>query len=185
VTALAKLAIVCAIVGATTAAQADHVFLREADAAHAMFPDSTGSTRRTLEVSDSELESLGKILGRRIEAKSYPYLDVQGDHESVGAIFLLDVIGQSLPITFAVAVGKDGTVKDVRVMVYREPHGDEIEDRRFHKQFIGKALKDALTLGKDVDAITGATISSRSEAFAVKKSLALFALLHQHVSRAP
>jgi Na+-translocating ferredoxin:NAD+ oxidoreductase RnfG subunit len=67
-------------------------------------------------------------------------------------------------------------------MVYREPHGDEIEDHRFRKQFIGKTLGDPITLGKDVDAITGATISSRSEAFAVKKVLALFAVLHHQLA---
>lgn len=178
-----ELAIVCVVIGTASVVAADHVFLHEADAPHAMFPSSTRATRKTLELSDAELDGLGKMLGRRIESKSYPYLDVRDDRESLGSIFLLDVIGQTQPITFAVAVGKDGTVHDVRVMVYREPHGDEIEDHRFHKQFIGKTFKDPITLGKDVDAITGATISSRSEAFAVKKSLALSAVLHHHLER--
>jgi len=177
------LVIVCAVIGTASVVAADHVFLHEADAPRAMFPSSTRATRKALELSDSELDGLGKLLGRRIESKTYPYLDVGDDRESIGSIFLLDVIGQSQPITFAVAVGKDGTVQDVRVMVYREPHGDEIEDRRFRKQFIGKALKDPIALGKDVDAITGATISSRSEAFAVKKSLALFAVLRHRLAR--
>jgi Na+-translocating ferredoxin:NAD+ oxidoreductase RnfG subunit len=96
---------------------------------------------------------------------------------------LLDVIGQAQPITFAVAVGTDGTVHDVRVMVYRESHGDEIEHKRFHRQFYGKTLIDPIALGKDIDAISGATISSRSETVAVKKSLALYDVLRRRGER--
>lgn len=154
-------------------AAAEHRYLREADAAHAMFPSSTAATRATLELDDAEVAVLDKTLGRHIVGKTYPYLDVVAAKKHLGVIFLLDVIGQAEPITFAVAITPSGVVQDVRVMVYREPHGAEIENSRFHKQFIGKALNDPLTLGKDVDAISGATISSRSEVFAVKKSLGL------------
>jgi Na+-translocating ferredoxin:NAD+ oxidoreductase RnfG subunit len=165
------------------AARADHVYLREADAPHALFPTATNAERKTLELSAPELETLGKALGRHIDARTYPYLEVRGEHETLGTIFLLDVIGQAQPITFAVAIGPEGAVQDVRVMVYRESHGDEIEDRRFRKQFVNKTLKDPITLGKDIDAITGATISSRSETFAVRKGLALWEILHHHADR--
>ena len=177
-----KLVVLLAILFAPQLAAADHTYLREADAAHAMFPSSTAATRETLELSDAEVAVLDKSLGRHIVGKSYPYLDVVEGPKHLGVIFLLDVLGQAEPITFAVAITPSGVVQDVRVMVYREPHGAEIEDSRFHKQFIGKALKDPLTLGKDVDAISGATISSRSEAFAVKKSLGLADIMRQRRS---
>lgn len=168
-----RLVALLAILLSPQLAAAEHTYLREADAAHAMFPSSTAATRATLELDDAEVAVLDKTLGRHIVGKIYPYLDVVAAQKHLGVIFLLDVIGQAEPITFAVAITPSGVVQDVRVMVYREPHGAEIENSRFHKQFIGKVLKDPLTLGKDVDAISGATISSRSEAFAVKKSLGL------------
>ena len=164
-------------------AAADHVYLREADAAHEMFSTSAASTRGALQLSDTEVEAISKTLGRTIEAKTYPYLEVRDDRSVLGRIFILDVIGQSQPITFAVAVTGDGVVKDVRVMVYRETHGDEIEDRRFRKQFIGKSQRDPIALGKDIDAISGATISSRSETFAVRKVLALYDVLRRQQER--
>jgi Na+-translocating ferredoxin:NAD+ oxidoreductase RnfG subunit len=160
-------------------AAADHVFLREADAPHVMFPQSTGATREALELTDAEREVLGKLIGWRIEGKTYRYGVVSADQAVLGTIFLLDMIGQSQPISFAVAIGADGTVHDVRVMTYRETHGEEIEDRRFRKQFVGRTLKDPIALGKDVDAISGATISSRSETLAVKKALGLFEIMKQ------
>jgi Na+-translocating ferredoxin:NAD+ oxidoreductase RnfG subunit len=174
--------IILALLVARSAA-ADHVFLRPADAPRAMFPSATAAPRQSLELSDAEADAVGKAIGRKLDTRSYPYLDVRDDRGTLGAIFLLDVIGQSQPISFAVAVTSEGTIQDVRVLVYRETHGDEIEDRRFRKQFVGKALRDPIALGKDIDAISGATISSRSEAFAVRKALALSDVLHHHQTR--
>jgi Na+-translocating ferredoxin:NAD+ oxidoreductase RnfG subunit len=173
-----KRAVVVLVLAWSLVALADRVLLKEADAPRAMFPTSTSSERKTLTLSSAQLEKLGKALGRRIDNPTYPYLDVRDAHGSLGAIFLLDVIGQTQPITFAVGVGEDGTLRDVAVMVYREPHGEEIADKRFRKQFTGKRASDPITLGKDIDAISGATISSRSATFAARKAVELAAFLH-------
>jgi Na+-translocating ferredoxin:NAD+ oxidoreductase RnfG subunit len=178
-----KLLVFAIVLACVRPVAAEHVFLREADAGHAMWPKSVTTARKTLTLSESEREALGKLIGWKVTAADYPYLEVRDERGLLGVIFLLDVLGQAQPITFAVAVGTDATVHDVRVMVYRESHGDEIEHKRFHKQFYGKTLMDPLALGKDIDAISGATISSRSETFAVKKSLALYDVLRRRGER--
>ena len=157
-------------------------YLHEAQAARAIFPNATASARKALVLNDAELAALEKAIGRRVDLRSYPYLEAGGDEGTVGFVFLLDVIGQSQPITFAVGVSADGVLQDVQVMVYREPRGEEIQDRRFRRQFAGKRAKDPIALGKDIDAISGATISSRSATFAARKGLAIFELLR---ARAP
>jgi Na+-translocating ferredoxin:NAD+ oxidoreductase RnfG subunit len=160
-------------------ALADRTYLKESDAPKVMFPASAGADHRTLELTDDQLAALGKALGRKIEAKSYPYLQVKDNRGVVlGAIFLLDVMGQSQAITFAVGIGTDGVLRDLAVLVYRESHGEEITDKRFRKQFAGKRVADPIALGKDIDAITGATISSRSATFAARKALRLAELWH-------
>ncbi len=157
-------------------------YLHEADAARAMFPESTAATKKRLELGDVEMAALSKALGRRIEARSYPYLDVKGEKGTLGFIFILDVIGESLPITFAVGVTVDGALQDIQVMVYREPQGEAIQEKRFRKQFVGKREKDPITLDKDIDAISGATISSRSATFAARKGLRLAEVLRNRAS---
>ena len=164
------------------AAVGAQVYLREADAARAIFPESTSAVRKVMELTDAELESLSRVLGRRVEVRSYPYLEVRSAAGDAGDIFILEVIGQSLPITFAIGVGPDGALKDVQVMVYREPHGDEIENERFRRQFAGKRLQDPVALGKDIDAISGATISSASATYAARKGLALADLLRKRAA---
>jgi len=59
-------------------------------------------------------------------------------------------------------------------MSYVEQRGRPISTRRFLSQFIGKTSKNPIQVGKDVDAVSGATISSRASAFAVKKVIALY-----------
>jgi len=169
-------------------ARADQVFLREAEAPRVVFGEGVTAEQKVLELSGTELANLSRLLGRRVEISRYPYLEVSSEPGSPGAprqllgwVFPLDVIGQSLPITFAVGVEVDGVLKDIQVMVYREPHGDEIRERRFRAQFSGKTLQQPLIVGKDIDAITGATISSYSAAYAARKGLALADVLRRRV----
>lgn len=153
------------------------LFLREAEAPRAIFGEGAAATKKILNLTDTELAALSNMLGRKPAVRSYPYLEVSTGQGPIGLIFVLDVIGQSQPITFAVGVMSDGALQDVQVMVYREPQGEGIQEKRFRKQFIGKRLKDPIALGKDIDAISGATISSRSASFAARKGLALSELL--------
>jgi hypothetical protein len=60
-----KTLLVLAVVAITVrSAAADHVYLREADAAHAMFPTATAAPRETLELSDVEAAAIENALGR-------------------------------------------------------------------------------------------------------------------------
>jgi FMN-binding domain len=174
-----------ALLAVALPAFADQQFLRESEAPRAIFGEHVSSVRKTLELSPAELAALSGILERKVEIRSYPYLEVRAESDPepvLGQIFLLDVVGQSQPITFAVGVKQDGALQDLQVMVYREPHGDEIREKRFRAQFAGKKLQDPLVVGKDIDAISGATISSSSAAYAARKGLALADLLRRRSS---
>ncbi len=89
----------------------------------------------------------------------------------VGWAVALDEMGKIKPITFLVGIDTQGKVLDVYVLEYRDMFGSEIKRKSFLKQFKGKALEDPVKIGKDIDAVTQATISSKAAASAVKKSL--------------
>jgi Na+-translocating ferredoxin:NAD+ oxidoreductase RnfG subunit len=78
------------------------------------------------------------------------------------------------PVKYIVAMDLAGKVTDLAVMSYVEQRGRPISTKRFLGQFIGRTAKSPLQVGKDVDAVSGATISSRASAFAVKKVIALY-----------
>jgi Na+-translocating ferredoxin:NAD+ oxidoreductase RnfG subunit len=84
-----------------------------------------------------------------------------------------DEQGLHQPITFATRLSPRGMVERVEIMVYREPRGDEVRDPRFRKQFEGKTAQDSLRLGRDIDAVSGATVSSASLATGVRRAAVL------------
>jgi len=171
------------VAAAPASALADQTYLKEAEAPRAMFPASNAATRGVLELSDPELAAVGRALERRVDIRKYPYFEVLQDGKTAGFVFVMDVLGQTLPITFAVGVTADGVLQDVQVMVYREPRGEEIQEPRFRRQFKGKRLQDPLAVGQDVDAISGATISARSAAYAARKGLALAEVMRARLHR--
>lgn len=69
-------------------------------------------------------------------------------------------------IKLVFGVGVDGVIKGVRVIVHSETPGlgSKIAENEFLGQFVGKSLGELALReeGGEIDAITGATISSRS-----------------------
>ena len=90
-----------------------------------------------------------------------------------------NVIGKDQPITFLVAIDRDDRLKDVDILVYREPYGGEVAYEPWRKQFRGKTAADSLRVGKEIRTISGATISVRSVTLGVKALVADLTRWHQ------
>jgi FMN-binding domain len=83
-----------------------------------------------------------------------------------------NIKGKDQPITFLVAIDPANALKDVDVLVYREPYGGEVAYEPWRKQFRGKSTSAPLVVGQDIRNISGATISSHSVTLGVRKALA-------------
>jgi Na+-translocating ferredoxin:NAD+ oxidoreductase RnfG subunit len=81
-------------------------------------------------------------------------------------------LGKDQPITFLVATDTTGALKDVDILVYREPYGGEVAYEAWRKQFRGKTSADPLMIGRDIRSISGATISANSVTLGVRAALA-------------
>ena len=82
--------------------------------------------------------------------------------------------GKHGPITFIVGITPKGEIKDIGVLESMEVKGNKIGKRRFLRQFEGKSLKDPIKLRQDIDAVTGATVSSAAATKAARKALILW-----------
>ena len=89
-----------------------------------------------------------------------------------------NVKGKDQPITFLVAIDTTNALKDIDVLVYREPYGGEVAYEPWRKQFRGKTTGAPLVVGKDIRNISGATISSHSVTLGVRQTLAALAAWH-------
>ncbi len=90
----------------------------------------------------------------------------------VGFAVVRNVIGKDQPITFLVAVDAGNVLKDIDVLVYREPYGGEVAYEAWRRQFRGKSAQDPIQVGRDIRTISGATISVNAVTQGVRRALA-------------
>ena len=122
------------------------------------------------------LNALSRELGSRLTSRKFHSRNglAVKDGKKYG-VALIDIEpGKWGPVEFIIALDLKGTVKVVKVMSYQEKRGRPIARRGFMSQYNGKTSNDPLTVGKDITGISGATISSRSATFAVKKAIVLY-----------
>lgn len=81
--------------------------------------------------------------------------------ESGDWFFVDQVIGKHENIELAVSMSKNGNVKGIEVLTYRESYGDEIMHPKWRAQFHGKNSSEFLKLDKQIKNISGATLSCR------------------------
>ena len=71
----------------------------------------------------------------------------------------------------------DGSVRGIEILEYRESYGGQIREPLWRAQFIGKRNGAPLALKRDIQNISGATLSCRHIADGVKRLLATHAFL--------
>jgi len=90
-----------------------------------------------------------------------------------------NVIGKDQPITYLVAIDPWDHLKDVDILVYREPQGGEVAYEPWRRQFRGKTVADSLHVGKEIRNISGATISVHAVTLGVRRLLADLTARHR------
>ncbi len=91
--------------------------------------------------------------------------------------WIIDEKSKDMPMTIGIGVSPEGEVSVLELLVYREPRGGEIHQAAFRDQYLGVNLSAEDALSKDVDGITGATLSVD----AMNRVVAMALVLHQSV----
>lgn len=89
----------------------------------------------------------------------------------LGYLYLGEAPSMKNVFDYIVMFDKDLSIKKSKVLIYREDFGRQIGSQRWLKQFIGLTPQDEVVYGKNVDAISGATISAKSMTNEVKDLL--------------
>lgn len=94
-----------------------------------------------------------------------------------GGWFFVDaVIGKHDLITYAVALGADGKVRQLEILEYREAYGGDVRNPRWRAQFTGKQHGDALSIGDGIQNVSGATLSCTHVTDGIRRLLATYAI---------
>jgi transcriptional regulator of nitric oxide reductase len=128
--------------------------------------------------------SITRLFGRgsrvdSLRVDSNTVLRISRGDSLLGFAEVGNVIGKSEPITFLVAIGPDDRLKDVDILMYREPRGGEVAYEAWRKQFRGKTAADSVRVGKSIRSISGATISVHAVTAGVRRMLADLTTWHR------
>ena len=88
----------------------------------------------------------------------------------IGLAILDNVKGKSQPITYAVFFDETGIVSQSHIIKYREPIGGEVSHKNWLNQFSGRTKDSTYNVGKDIDGISGATISVNAVTRGIQRS---------------
>lgn len=157
----------------------EQMFLTKQEALKLAFPGVKKVKKKKVWLTDTQTAAIQNLLGNQIkynERRVTHYFGLDETGKPIGAMTIGNEIGRSYPITFMVVINPDGTVKDVEIMVYREPHGWEVRFEPFMSQFFGRDASDPFN---NINNITGATLSVRSMTKGVKKAVAEFQVIYK------
>ena len=93
-----------------------------------------------------------------------------------GYFFVDAVIGKHELITYAVALSGAGKVRQVEILEYREAYGGEVRSERWRAQFTGRQHGDPVHVGRDIQSISGATMSSEHVTDGIRRLLSIYAI---------
>lgn len=121
-------------------------------------------------------QSLRRVFGPEVRADT---LDVDGAEvlrvsrgdSLLGFATVENVKGRDQPITFLVAIDAADRLKDVDVLIYREPYGGQVAYDAWRRQFRGRTADDSLRVGREIRSISGATISVNAVTAGVRSAL--------------
>lgn len=113
----------------------------------------------------------------RVENEGDLFIGRDGKGDIVGFAALGEAPGYGGPLEVLVGVSPDGAISGVKIVTQRESPAffRLIENNNFFQQFDGSTVRDPLAVGADLDAVSGATISSEGLARSVQGAARLIA----------
>ncbi len=167
-----RMCAIASVVGCLSAPAAAYTWFTEDALFTSFFPgESTSPTTWT--PTPTELAALRTTLGYPVPRASFGWTIAGSAQAPTGFAIIDEQLGQHEPITFGVKLGADCVIDRIEVMVYREAYGDGVRAEPFRRQFAGKTARDPLRVGKDIQLVSGATVSSRSLATGARRAAVL------------
>lgn len=147
------------------------VYLSVEQAQKLIFPGAS-FTADFRQLTSAQASAIQKASGVSVRGRELQVWRVQS-----GGWFIVDqVVGKHEFIPFAIGLDANGNLKQIEILEYREAYGGQIMTPAWRAQFTGKHHGALLTLGKDIQNISGASLSCRHITDGIKRLLATYAL---------
>lgn len=129
-----------------------------------------------LALNPEQVKRIEQLSGVKVSRAEQPVWRVSAAGKFVGWFIIDQVIGKHEPITYALGIHPDGSLKQFQIIEYREAYGSQVRHLNWRDQFVGKNADSTLQLTVDIVNISGATLSCQHVTEGIKRVLALHAV---------
>jgi electron transport complex protein RnfG len=129
-------------------------------------------------LNNSEMEQVAKNSDSKLSTALIARYDATLDGKEVGRAYLDTHIVRTKKESLLIILNPDGKLRRVEIVAFLEPP-EYIPPDRWYQQFEGKSKRDKIRLKQDIPAVTGATLTSRATTEAIRRVLAIDALLQE------
>ena len=132
--------------------------------------------RKTHFLTESQKNRLKEILGEDWDGEIVYAYEAFLDNQLLGTAYLDKHLVRTLRETLMIVLDAKGAVQNIEVLSFYEP--EEYKARpKWYAQFFGKKSPDKVKMNRDVQGISGATLTARAGSLAVRRILALHSVL--------
>ncbi|PJA95963.1 MAG: hypothetical protein CO129_08995 [Ignavibacteriales bacterium CG_4_9_14_3_um_filter_34_10] len=137
-------------------------------------PNISEIKRNSYKIDPKTKSEIEKFAGQKFFKDEVVYWKIPTNSKQIKYAFIDNVYGKALPITFLVILSEEGKIEKVEIIKYREQYGSGVKNENWLSQFISFNSFSDFSIGKDVQGISGATISANSISRGVNKIVKLF-----------
>jgi Na+-translocating ferredoxin:NAD+ oxidoreductase RnfG subunit len=143
------------------------------DAIKAAYPEATATEEVQITLTADQIAAVKTAYNWELPGAQFKFYVSKKADAVIGRTIFVGENGKHGMIWLSVSVNPDGTLQDSVVCSMAEVKGKPVASKQFLKQFFGKKADSPMNVGKEIQGVTGATISSKSVTAAIKKGLIL------------
>jgi electron transport complex protein RnfG len=129
-------------------------------------------------LTDPEKQEVQKISGAAVSTALVASYRALQNGKEIGRAYLDTHTVRTKKESLLVILHQDGTLKRVEVVAFLEPP-EYLPSERWYQQFEGNGCDENLKLGRDILAVTGATLTAKATTEAVRRVMTIDALLQR------
>jgi hypothetical protein len=149
------------------------VYLTKDEALKLYFPNSLSIERKTVFLTDEQVEKIQQRAKAKVESKIITYYIGKNQKNIDGYAFLETHTVRTMPETFIAVIDTNGSVLAVEILAFYEPE-DYLPPKRWLALLKGKTINSDLWLKRGVQNIVGATLSAQAITEGLRRILATF-----------
>jgi hypothetical protein len=172
---LPSVLVAVALASLAAASASSEVLLTEEAALARAFPGAQPE-RRTVYLTEEQVEAVQQAARSRLPSPVVTVYEARSAGELVGRAVLDTAIVRTMPATVLTVIAPDGSLDKALVLQFAEPP-DYLPREGWLRTVEGRRLDDELWPGRGVRRVTGATLTVQALVDAVRRALALNALV--------